>query len=106
MNKIQENLQKVLSNTDFRIVSSGQFTSKDFNNLYKVINNTEEDFLIFDNGGGRKFDIMFDRTLLNEDNVIQKYEVVDFINHLLEHNKSWIYSYQINKKQTIIQTIR
>lgn len=96
MNIIQQNLQKYMENPHAKLTSSGVFTVQDFNNLSKVLNNTEEDFLIFDNAGGRKFDIVFDQGT---------FPVKNLINSLLEEHKSWIYCYQLNKKQVILRPI-
>ena len=105
MNKIQENLQKYMEDPYTNIVSSGAFKVLDFVNLNKVVTDTEDDFLIFDNGGGRKFDIMFDRTLQNEKGKDELFKVKDFIEHLLSKHKNWIYCYQINNEQIILRKI-
>jgi hypothetical protein len=106
MNPIQENLSQWMSDPTNRITSNGTFTVKDFNNLNKVINNTEEDFLIFDNGGGRKFDISFDHTYEDENSEQQEYKVKNFIKHLMENHRTWVYSYQIDGQQTIVKVIK
>lgn len=105
MNKIQENLKEYMADPYTNIVQSGSFKVMDFNNLTKVINNTEEDFLIFDNMGGKKFDIMFDRTLPNEKDEATLYKVKDFIDYLLKKHKNWIYCYQLNGEQTVMQKL-
>ena len=105
MNKIQENLQEFMENPYTYIVSSGSFKVVDFTNLNKILNNTEDDFLIFDNAGGKKFEIMFDRTLPNEKGVDTLYKVEAFIEHLLKEHKSCIYCYQLNKEQTVLRKI-
>lgn len=105
MSKIQENLKEFLSNPDTTIVSSGTFRVRDFNNLNKVLNSTEEDFLIFDNGGGRKFDIVFDRTIQDENGQNITYKIKELIDHLLKEHKNWIYCYQLNKEQFILRKI-
>lgn len=66
MGKIQDELKKFMEDPHAKFCSVGSFTVTDFHNLNKVLNNTEEDFLIFDNGGGRKFDIYFDRTAVRK----------------------------------------
>ena len=104
MNKIQENLKEFMENPYTYIVSSGSFKVVDFTNLNKILNNTEDDFLIFDNAGGKKFEIMFDRTLPDEKG-IDLYKVEVFIEHLLKEHKNWIYCYQINKEQTVLRKI-
>lgn len=105
MNIIQEELAKYMEDPYAKIVSSGTFKVLDFTNLNKVLNNTQEDFLIFDNAGGKKFDIMFDRTLPNEKGEDTLYKVKDFIKVLLEEHNSWIFCYQINQEQTILKKI-
>lgn len=104
MKLIQINLNEFMLNPSTSLASSG-FKVADFNALNKVLNNTTEDFLIFDNAGGRKFDIIFDRLLLNEDGKNELYEVKDTINIFLKEHKNWIYSYQINGKQTLLKRI-
>lgn len=105
MNIIQEDFKNYMEDQQAIFSSSGYFRVVDFNNLVKVINGTEEDFLVFDNAGGKKFDIMFDRTLPNEKGLDKLYKVEDFINNLLKEHKSWIYCYQINKIQTIVKPL-
>lgn len=105
MGKIQDELKKFMEDPHAKFCSVGSFTVTDFNNLNKVLNNTEEDFLIFDNGGGRKFDIYFDRTAVNEKNQEENYFVKNFITHLLKDHPSWIFSYQINKEQVVRKKI-
>jgi hypothetical protein len=46
MNKIQENLKEYMVDPYTSIVSSGTFRVIDFNNLNKVLNDTEEENLI------------------------------------------------------------
>lgn len=106
MNKIQENLKTFMEDPLTNIVPFGTFRVKDFLDLLKIINNTKEDFLIYDNGGGRKFDIVFDRTMLNEKNEIESFPVKNFIEHLLSDHKSWIYCYQINNEQVVLKQIK
>jgi hypothetical protein len=105
MNKIQENLQEFMENPYTNIVSSGSFKVVDFTNLNKILNNTEDDFLIFDNAGGKKFEIVFDRTLPDKKGVDTLYKVKAFIKYLLKERKSWIYCYQLNKEQTVLRKI-
>lgn len=102
MGIIQDNLREFMENPDNKIVSGGSFTTKDFNDLNKIINNTEEDFLIFDNAGGKKFDIMFDRKHSGDPKI---YKIKDFIESLLRDHKSWIFCYQLNKEQVILKKI-
>lgn len=85
---IQEDLQKFLDNPAAIIVHHGRFTAKDLQDINKVLNGTSEDFLIFENAGGRTFFIWFN--------------CVEFINHRLKEQKYRIYSYQIDGKQTIL----
>jgi hypothetical protein len=87
MNKIQENLQEFMQNPEARIVSGGSFHVIDFTNMNKVLNNTEEDFLIFDNGGGKQFEIKFDRTMSDENGVDTLYKIKDFIEYLVKKSQ-------------------
>lgn len=106
MNKIQENLQEFMENPFNNIVSpGGSFNVEDFTKLNKILNNTEDDFLIFDNGGGKKFEIMFDRILPDENGIDTLYKVETFIKFLSKENKKWIYGYQLNKQQTVLRKI-
>lgn len=105
MNPIQKNFKEFMENPYNNIVNSGTFKVMDLTAINKVLNDTEDDFLIFDNAGGKKFDIMFDRTLPNKKGEDTLYKVKDFIEHLLKENKAWIYCYQVNKEQVVLRKI-
>lgn len=95
-NTIQENLHDFLNDsTNVLSTAGGRYGTDDFIKLNKILNNTKEDFLIFDNGGGKKFEITFDR-VVNEN---ESYKVKDTIKYFLKNNKSWIYCYQIDEVQ-------
>lgn len=102
MGNIQENLKEYLSNPDAIIVNWGNFKAHEFNTINKVLNGTNEDFLIFDNRGGRMFDIVFDREF-EEKGAKVRYEVKNMIEAILKEHKSWIYCYQLNGEQTILR---
>jgi hypothetical protein len=107
MNIIQKNISDYLSNDDNTLTKSGaRFTVLDFKDLIKIINNTEEDFLIFDNSESKKFDIIFDRPYIDDNEKSCIYKVKDTIKSFLKNTKSWIYCYQIDGKQTIIRNIK
>jgi hypothetical protein len=100
MNIIQKMLENFLSIPENEICfASGKFTANDFNNLVEVLNSTDKDFVIFDNGGGKTFEIWLNDSV-GDTNKINK-----FVNYLLKNNKHWLYCYQINNEQTIIREI-
>jgi hypothetical protein len=103
MDIIQQSLETFLSDPESTLARNGSFTADDFNRLRKVLNGTTEDFLIFDNGGGKKFDIMFDREYFNEDGQIQVHKIKNFILYLLREHRAWIYCYQLAGVQTILK---
>jgi hypothetical protein len=95
-NTIQDNLHDFLNDSkNVLSTSGGRYGTDDFIKLNKILNNTKEDFLIFDNGGGKTFEIIFDR-VVNEN---ESYKVKDSIKYFSKNHKSWIYCYQIDEVQ-------
>lgn len=106
MGKIQDNLREYMDEPYNKIVCGGTFKVLDFNNLVKVLDETDENFLIFDNGGGKKFEIRFDQMGVDPDTGESTlFEVKKFIEHIVQEHRSWVYCYQLNKEQTIIRKI-
>lgn len=99
MNDIQKDLELFLNGTDSVLSSvGGRFTAKDFNNLREVLGGTKRNFLIFDNAGGKKFEIKF------QEKDTDKKGFEDFIKYCTKkHN--WVYSYQLDGKQVIIRNL-
>ena len=94
---IQEDLQKFLDDPDAVIVFHGDFKAQDYRNIRRVLENTEDDFLIFKNGQGAKFEIFFDIT--------EKGNIKALVEYMSENHKSSIYSYQIDNHQTILRNL-
>lgn len=98
MKKIQQHMKEFMSKEDMNIVTSGRFSVRDFNRLNKVLNGTDEDFIIFDNKGGKKFDIMFNTTEPDSN-------IADLVKYLLNNHKNLIFSYQLNGEEVILNNI-
>ena len=94
---IQEDLQKFLDDPDAVIVFHGDFKAQDYRNIRKVLENTEDDYLIFKNSQGAKFEIFFD--------VTEKGNIKALVAYMLENNKHCVYSYQIDNQQTILRNL-
>lgn len=94
---IQEDLQKFLNDPNAVIVNHGDFKVRDYQNIRRVLEHTEDDFLIFKNGQGTKFEITFDIT--------QKGSVRLLVNYLLQDFSDSIYSYQLDSVQTILNSL-
>lgn len=100
--EIKELLENYINNAD----SHAKIYIKDIFNVKAVLDRTEKDFLIFDNGGGSKFEIKFDMIYYDaESKTNQMSYVKDFIDHLLKKHKHWIYCYQLDGKQFILKPL-
>jgi hypothetical protein len=105
-NQIQANIKDFLKSYGVSISGAGSsFTVEDFNNLNMVLNGTTKDFVIVDNNTAR-FSIIFDKEVEVGDNTNIPYFVKEIVDSLIANQMDYmIYSYQINKKQTILNSI-
>jgi hypothetical protein len=74
--------------------------------LQEILNGTNKDFLIFDNKGGSKFEVVVNRIAQdsNTGEEVKEY-VKDFIEWMLENNKEWIFCYQLDNNEHILRDI-
>ena len=87
MGIIQEKLQEFLSEDENYLSNcGGSFKTKDFKAIIRVLADDDCDFVIFNNGGGRHFDIWFSENGRS-------------IEKLVEHVRGYTYGYQLNKEQ-------
>lgn len=94
--KIHELLKQLFEREDFVYASNGKVTGKDFLFLNCLLNGEYEgDYLVFDNRGGRKFDISVNQ-LPDCPNLVR-----DFTQSLLKQHPNWVYAYRIDGVETI-----
>lgn len=89
---IAEMMQEWLSHENWRLCSGGTFTVKDMLNVMAVATGKLDNFIIFQNGGGKPFDIF---------NV----EPANFI-EFLEHIKGYTYAYKHNGVEVILTPLQ
>ena len=77
----------------------GNFTTEDFRNIQKVLSGKEDNFVIFNNSGGKIFDIWFHEDM-NKRN--KKATIKGFI-ELINHIKPYVYAYKVNGEEVILK---
>jgi hypothetical protein len=93
-------LETVFLQEDFVYSSGGKVEGKTILQINSIINGIfTEDFMLFDNAGGRKFDIV---TNLEE----FPNRVRDFKDALLKENPSWVLAYCVDGKETITPSFK
>jgi uncharacterized protein with ATP-grasp and redox domains len=97
-NIIQKDLEMFMEDEYRDLACLGSFKVKDYKALVEVMNNTKRDFFIFDNAGGKAFEIMFDRFYEEENRIIKAKDCIDSF-------KGFVFCYQIDGKQTIVKSI-
>lgn len=91
-------LKVVFSQEDFTYVNSGSLKGKTFLTLASIIDGSfTEDFMIFDNAGGKKFDVVINLSDFPS-------RVKDFTEALKKEHPSWLLAYRIDGKETITKS--
>jgi hypothetical protein len=93
-------LETVFLQEGFVYSSGGKVEGKTILQINSIINGTfTEDFMLFDNAGGRKFDVV---TNLEE----FPNRVRDFKDALLKENPSWVLAYRVDGKEIITPSFK
>ncbi len=95
MKTISETLKEYLKENG-TIVNYGKFTGHDFIDLQCVLDGTLDNFVIYDNGGGKVFSI---KTYHDGWGSLEKFEK-NAIN-----DKPYTFMYRINGKETIVKQL-
>ena len=89
---IQEHLEDFMSIEHNNLCSTGRFTVKDFRLLARALSGNLDNFIIFDNAGGKPFDIA------QCDNSKELAKLSKFL-------QKYLYMQKINGKETIIRKL-
>lgn len=81
------------------IVRHGSFSGEEFNKILSVLNGTADNFMIFNNGGGKVFTIWFFNEVKKKESKIEDFE------KFIETQKGYVFMYKINGKETFIQKL-
>jgi len=90
---IKEHIQEFLLEPEQTLCSGGRFQVKDFNYIFDILQEKLTNFIVFENGGGRPFQIW----------KINEQDLKDIIRKKTMH--AHIYFYNINGVETIIKPL-
>ena len=97
---ISKALQIVFLQEDFVYANGGRVEGKTILKISSIINGTfNEDFMLLDNAGGRKFDVVTN---------LEKFtnRVRDFKDHLMKESPNWVLAYRIDGVETITKSFK
>lgn len=81
------------------ITRNGSFSGEDFNEILSVLNETADNFMIFNNGGDRVFTIWFWEYLKKPESTLKHFE------EFIEKQKGYVFMYKINGQETHVQPL-
>ena len=87
---IKEHLEEFMSDEHNELCRGGCFSSRNFTHLIKALTGELDNFVVFDNAGGKAFDI------------VQHDEGID---GFVKDMKLYVYMYKMNGKETILRNL-
>lgn len=103
--KINEIIKQFLLD-DCALCSGGRFTGQDFLNIQSILDETLDNFVIYDNGGGKPFSIRIyaNHRILVGPEEIDNYTLKKFEAFAVS-DKPYTYMYKIDGKETIVKQL-
>lgn len=97
--KISELMQEYLDNDEMLSGPSSKFTGRDFNAIKKVVDETSDNFVVFNNSGGKLFEVW------HHSDIFKDFPVENF-EEWVHKIKGYVYMYKINGKETILKKLK
>jgi len=95
---IAQTLKEYLDNNHL-ITRQGSFSGYEFNEILSVLDGTADNFMIFNNGGGRVFTIWFFENIKKPQSTIKDFQ------KFIDTQKGYVYMYKIEGKEHFVQAL-
>ena len=99
---IADHLRQYINNGDVLSGPGGKFTGEDFLHLEKILSGKLDNFVVFNNAGGKPFEVWSYDTM--KKNSSKKNTLKGFIN-FCNTQKGYVYMQKINGKETILKKL-
>jgi len=76
-----------------------KFSGKDFLSLSRAMDPKETNFIVFNNAGGKPFEVWFWDDMNRKNHTIKEFK------SFIEKQKGYVYMYKLGKKETIVQEL-
>lgn len=100
---IAQTMKEFLDNNNKIVTVRGDFSGHDFNDILGILNETLDNFMVFNNAGGRAFHVWTFERLKDGSKDTTLKSFTEFVQK--QSKEGYVYMHKINGKETIIREL-